>query len=141
MTQPQDLYAWAAGYDVPFISLTKVTSVTASGDNQPFAAPTCRGYFDPGNPKKRTNSITFFSGYNLTGWYWAAMSWNQYAYIYNTILSGAYSGPITIYTRLGFDAYSRMDAVLDLPPQATVDGKFYAPRKILCPLTRLRTAA
>lgn len=141
MANPQNLYAWAAGYDVAQGSLIVVTSVTASGDNMPFYAPTCRGNFNPGVAKTRTDGLDFYGGWNLSAFEWAALSWNQYAYIYNTILAGAYSGPVTLYMRLGFDAYSRMDAVLHLPPQALTDGKFFAPKKIVCRVTRLRAAA
>ena len=141
MSNPQNLYAWAAGYDVALNSLTQVTSVIASGDTRAFPAPQCRGTFDAGVRKPRTNSVDFFQGYNSISWIWAALTWNQYAYIYNTILGGAYSGPVTLYTRLGFDAYSRIDGVFHLPEQNETDGKYFAPKKVVCPVTRIKAAA
>lgn len=138
---PQTLYAWAPGYDVALGSLIRITSVTASGDQKPFPAPQCQGFFDPGDRSAITNGLDFFSGYNSTALYFAALTWNQYAYIYNTILSGAFSGPVTLFLRLGFDAYTRKNAVLHLPTQVETDAKFYSPKKVTCPVTRLRNAA
>lgn len=137
MTQPQDLYAWAAGFNVAQNSLTTVISVVASGDTRPFPAPVARGYYDPGQRRSRTDGLDFFSGFNNLSWFWAALTWNQYAYIYNTILGGAYSGPVTIYTRLGFDAYTRMNAIAHLPKQVETDGKFFAPKKVELKMSRL----
>jgi hypothetical protein len=137
MSQPQNLYAWAAGYNVALNSLIVITSVTASGDNKPFPPPVCRGNYNPGQLKTRTDSLDFYGGFNVTSFDWAALTWNQYAYIYTTILSGNYSGPVTLLLRVGFDAYVRQNAVLHLPPQALTDGKFFAPKKVSCRVTRL----
>lgn len=141
----QNLYAIAAGYDVALVSLIRLTSVIATGDTMPFRAPSARGYYEQGKELTTLDGIAFYGGYALTGWFWAAMSWPQYVYLYSTILGGSFSGPVTIYTRLGplgsADTYYRMNAVLTLPQITAIDGKFYAPRKILASLTRLRTAA
>lgn len=141
MANPQNLYAWAAGYDVAQNSLTVISNVTASGDYMPFRPPVCRGNFNPGAGKTRTDSLDFYGGFNFTAFEWAALTWNQYAYIYTTILNSQYSGPTTLYLRLGFDAYARKNAVLHLPPQASTDGKFFAPKRVVCRITRLEDAA
>ena len=97
----QNLYAIAAGYDVSIGSLVRLTSVTASPDTHPFMAPSARGFYDSGKERVRLNGVHFYGGYSLTGWSWAAMSWAQYCYLLNTPLAGAFSAPVTIYTRLG----------------------------------------
>lgn len=142
MATAQNLYAWATGYDIALLSLTTITTITASGDALPFKEPACRGYYDPGSDRVRTDGISIFPGYGFSKLVWAAMTWNQYQYIYTTLLGNAYSGPVTVLMRVNAaDAYSRMDAVFWLPPPIKTDGKWYAPKKVECELRRLRTAA
>lgn len=141
----QSLYAIAAGYDIALGSLIRLTSVIATGDLYPFRAPAARGYYEQGKEQTTLDGIACYGAYSLTGWFWAAMSYPQYCYLYNTPLAGSFSNEVTILTRLGplgsADTYYRMNAVMTLPQLTAIDGKFYAPKKVLASLTRLRTAA
>lgn len=132
-----NLYAYGVGYNVAQNSLTQWTNVTASGDNRPFPAPQCLGWFDVGQREVRADALDLFNGYSQTTLFWAALTWNQYWYIYNTVLGGAFSGLTTQYIRPGQDAYARYNAVMHLPKQVETDGKFFAPKNVKCTLTKL----
>jgi hypothetical protein len=134
---PQDLYAAKNGYNAAQNSLTRWTTVRVTGDNKYFPAPQCLGFFDPGPAYIRADALKGFNGYEKTALFWAALTWNQYWYIYNTVLGGAYSAFTTQYIRVGFDAYARCNAVMNLPKQVEVDGKFFAPKRVLCDLVKM----
>jgi hypothetical protein len=85
----------------------------------------------------RANALRGTNGYEATALFWAALTWNQYWYIYNTILNGAYDAFTTQYIRVGFDAYARCNTVMWLPKQVETDGKFFAPKRVLCPLVKI----
>lgn len=133
----QKLYAVGTGYNVAQNSLTRWTSIKASGDLNPFPAPQCLGFFDVGQRYVRGDALDGFNGYQTTSLFWAALTWNQYWYIYNTILSAAYSGFTTQYIRIGFDTFVRCNAVMHLPKQVETDGKFFAPKRVKCDLTKV----
>lgn len=133
----QRLYAYGTGYNVALNSLTRWTSVTVSGDNRPFFAPQCLPFFDIGERYVRADALDGFNGYSVTALFWAAMTWNQYWYIYNTVLGGAYSAFTTQYIRPGFDAYARYNAVMRLPKQVETDAKNNMPKNVRCDLIKL----
>ncbi len=133
----QNLYAVAANYNVAQNSLTRWTSIKANGDVNPFPAPQCLGFFDIGSRYIRADASAGFNGYQMTSLFWAALTWNQYWYIYTTILGNAYSGFTTQYIRVGFDAFVRCNAVMHLPKQVETDGKFFAPKRVKCDLLKV----
>lgn len=133
----QDLYAYGTGYNASLVSLTRWTSVLVSGDERTFNAPQCLGFFDIGERYPRADALDGFNGYQTTALFWAAMTWNQYWYIYNTVLGSAYSAFTTQYIRIGQDAYARCNAVMHLPKQVETDGKFFAPKRVKCDLTKV----
>ena len=137
----QTSYAVGAGYNVPLISLYTLTKVTVSPDTRPFFAPLGRGFYDPGSPKYRTNAMVFDSGFSAITWQFDILTFAQYWWLYNTILSGARSGPVTAYTRVGNNPFTRMNTVMILPRLTEQDASIQVIKKAKVKLARLRTAS
>lgn len=115
-------YRIAATWNVALNSLTNVESLVPSNSRR-FYAPVSEGLYDPGQYKIRGDGTIFLEGYPETVWRFDALHHLQYFYLRDTILSGAYAGKVTIYTRLATTTYSRMNAVMILPKPSELQWK------------------
>ena len=60
------------------------------------------------------DGIEYLDGYPSTRWS-SVMYWTGYLYLYTTVLAGAYSGPVTMRTRVRSSTYANYNAVLKIP--------------------------
>jgi len=132
-------YRIAAGYNVALGSLTNIESITVAGYK--FRAPQVYGTYNPGDYRYRGDGTVYQAGYASVVWKFGALTRGQYEYLRDTILSAAYSGKVTIYTRLGAATYTRMNAVMVLPKPVDTDGLFYAYKAVDVLMTRLAAAS
>ncbi len=122
MTYYED-YRIATGFNVALGSLTNIEGITPPGD-EPFAAPKALPLYDQGKIAVRLNGLQFTRGYPNVQWFFSRMTYVQLAYLASTYCSGGLSGQVTIYTTLGAAAYSRMNAVINLPKPATLRSQY-----------------
>lgn len=133
-----ELYALAAGYDVPLISLVRITAISVSGNY--FAGPQAILLYDNGEEKVVTNGLITDEGYPNVVWREGILFYEQYTYLSSTYCNNTRTGPVTIYTTLGGVSYVRRNAIMTLPKPKAMRGKiWYTDADIM--FTRLRPAA
>ncbi len=110
-------YQIATGYNAAG-SLTNVEALTGTDGNL-FLVVSGWASFDPGSPRTGSDRLLDFLGFPTTRWLSNILYVGQYKYLYNTILSGAYSGPVTIRTTTNFvGIYANYNAEMKIPVPA-----------------------
>jgi len=135
-------YAIAANYNVAANSLVNIETIKPTGDIYNFFAPKAYGFYDPGARKVRGDGTILMVGFPVVTWVFDVMTRLQHEYLISNFSTGgnSYSGKVTINTRLGTSAYSRMNAVMVLPKTIEADGPTYAFRNYRVEFTRLAAA-
>lgn len=110
MTAIQE-YAIAAGYNNA-AGLQRIETIT-DGTGKAFRSVRVNGYA-PGEARVRANGTIGLVGFPTVRWFCGGITWAQYAYLRDNILAGAYSGPVTIRTRLDDNDYYNCNAILTL---------------------------
>lgn len=129
-------YRIAANNNVALNSLVNIESITPTSDI-PFFAPSAYFHSTPGTRRARLNGQGYRAGFPAVDWVFGAMTQRQYDYlISNFCTTGAYSGPVTIYTKVGRLSYARYNAVIDVP-ETEGSGEYYAFKAIRIRFTRL----
>jgi hypothetical protein len=101
----------AAGYNNTG-GLAAWESLTPSGDI-PFIAPVVFGSFLFGQEHTNTDGTFFYGGYSSSKPLFGYVTQRQGFYIYNTILSGNWSGPVTAEMRtVDPDTYNIYNCIL-----------------------------
>lgn len=131
------LYAIGAGWNVAAGSLVNIESLTPPGDIRAFAPPHALGTHLFGKYETRGDGSIYLNGYATQKWLFDAMTRLQYEYLSSTFCNSSVSGKVTINTRLGKTAYTRVNAMMILPNPADFDYMFYAGRKVPIAMTRL----
>lgn len=120
MAQPPKYdYRIAATYNVALASLTNVENIRATNDKL-FIAPNGYDGYNPGEFAIRGDGTDYIAGYATDKWFFQYMTRAQYSYWQTTFCGGAFSGKVTIYTRIGSTTYARYNAICHLPPPATL---------------------
>lgn len=131
-------YRIAAGHNVALVSLTNVESIAPSGDTA-FYAPRSWGTYTAGAMRVRSDGTLYAAGYASVMWRFGLLTRAQFRYLQTTYCAGAYSGDVTIYTRLD-DAtqYVRCNAVMVLPQLAELNNDAFVKfRDVEVKMTRI----
>lgn len=115
----------AANYNVALLSLANIARIRPTNDIY-FWEPMVIGHGSPGLRKRRLNGLGFLSGYSYVEWLFAVMTRLQYEYWHDTLLGGAFSGKVTVYTTVSGIDYARYNAIADLPETAAIPNAYYA---------------
>lgn len=118
-------YRIAAGHNVALNSLVNIEDITPAGD-RPFFPPKAYGYYNAGQYRIRGDGTLYIAGFASLTWLFDVLTRKQYEYLRDTYCNGGFSGKVTLYTRLGRLAYSRMNAIMILPSPSATDGGYFA---------------
>lgn len=132
-------YAIGAGYNMPLISLVRI-SVIIPTDDIAFASPKGTPLYNPGSPYTNTNGVIATTGFRKQTWRFDFMTYEQWAYLSSTYCSGGISGPVTILTTLGSSTFYRMNAIIDIKqPTVFQSSNWY--QRVDIDFTRLAAAS
>lgn len=135
-----DLYSIGVGYDVPLLSLTRITSIVVPG-TQRFGDPKATPKWDDGEPKIVLDGMVDPVGFQSIVWEFGFVLFPQYSYLRTTYCAGGLSGRVTIYTNVsGSATYQRLNAIMILKSPAAYQSEYwYKPVELT--FTRLEAAA
>ena len=138
MTSDQ-LDAIGAGWNVPLISLTLLTSITPPGDSMPLAGPEVVPHYDPGLIKITGSGFVKTVGFQKVDWIEGILTYLGWPYLSATYCNNGLSGPVTVYTNLGSPTYVRVNAILVIDaPNSMQSGNWY--KKAPVHITRIKPA-
>ncbi len=108
-------------------SLVNVEALTGTAGNlfDPVEGWTA---YSPGSARIMSSGLYSFTGYPSTVWRSGILRVTQYKYLYDTILVGAYSAPVTIKTTAQeVGTYANYNAIMTIPipEDLTAQGHSY----------------
>ena len=139
MTFNDQQEAIGVGWNVPQISLIRISSIKPTGDEY-FADPKSTGLYNLGLAKIDGDGNVKLIGSRMAPWMFTRLTWLQWYYASATWCSGGLSGPVTIYTPLNSQngTYTRVNAILVLPQPSELRSE-YRYNEATFKFTRLRT--
>lgn len=135
-----ETYLIGAGYDVPQDELVDITSIDPDSLGDPFAAPKVTPLYDAGAVEQDLEVGLMTVSFASVTWKFTRLSYAQYSYLSSTYCGGGLSGEVTIYTTLGGDDYTRMNAIMHLKKQIEIKSE-YRYQEAEVKFMKLRTAA
>lgn len=132
-------YLIGVGLNVALPSLTDIQSVSVGGMKIP--GPKVWLEYDPGDLKDQTNFNEYASGYPSVTWMFGFLLFAQFYYFQSTYCTvTATTGPVTIYTTLFGQSFSRMNATIHVPKPSSLRG-FTWPQQVPILFSALRPAS
>ena len=110
-------FGLSAGYNVA--TPTNIETITPTNGTR-FYPPSVTPFYSRGVIKLQLDSLDYASGFAWVPWLFNRMTNVQWYYLFNTINSGRYRGPVTINTLTNnfttkTGSYSRLNAIMYLP--------------------------
>ena len=109
-------HAIAAGHDNTASLSSGIIEDLSDANGIRFVPVEDIGFYNPGEPTIRSDTVIVPQGYASFKWKSGHITLAQYYYLYNTLLSGAMSGKVTVKTRkFDLSTYLNVNATLTLP--------------------------
>jgi hypothetical protein len=127
------------GWDVPLVSLIRISSIKPT-DDEYFADPKSTGLYNLGMAKIDGDGNVKLIGFRMAPWGFTRLTWLQWYYASSTWCGNGLSGPVTILTPLNSHngTYTRVNAILILPNPSEMHSE-YRYNDVQFKFTRLRT--